>query len=56
MSLILGKIAEKENITVTEEELKKKFGKNYSPKNTGMKEDLLTEKIFDFIIREGNVK
>jgi trigger factor len=56
MSLILGKIAEKENITVTEEELKKKFGKNYSPQDTGMKDALLTEKIFDFIIREGNVK
>ncbi|MBA3051975.1 MAG: trigger factor [Candidatus Omnitrophota bacterium] len=56
ISLILGKIAEKENITVTEEELKEKLGKNYSPSTTRMKDALLTDKIFDFIIKEGNVK
>ncbi|MDO9514263.1 MAG: trigger factor, partial [Elusimicrobiota bacterium] len=56
ISLILGKIAEKENITVTVEELKEKLGKNYSPSTTRMKDALLTDKIFDFIIKEGNVK
>ena len=56
ISLILGKIAEKEKITVTEEEMKEKLGKNYSPKHGGMKEAMLTDKIFDFIIGEGNIK
>ncbi len=56
ISLILGKIARKENIAITEDELKEKLGKNYAANRDRMRDALLTDKIFDFIIREGNVK
>jgi len=57
LSLLLGKIAEKEQITITDEELKKKLGKKYSRKYAqGMKDTLLTDKIFDFIIKEAKIK
>jgi len=56
ISLILGKIAQKENIAITEDELKEKLGKNYAANRGRMRDALLTDKIFDFIMREGNVK
>ncbi|MFH1957073.1 MAG: trigger factor [bacterium] len=57
LSLLLGKIAEKEQITVTDEELKEKLGKKYSIKYASrIKDTLLTDKIFDFIIKEGKIK
>ncbi len=57
ISLILGKIAHKENISVTEDELKEKLGKGNSARNRGrMSDALLTDKIFDFIIKEGVIK
>jgi len=56
ISLILGKIAEKENIDVTEDEFKEKLGSNYAKSRDRMRDALLTDKIFDFIMKEGNVK
>jgi len=56
ISLILGKIAQKENISLTEDELKEKLGKNYARSRGRMRDTLLTDKIFDFIIKEGNIK
>ncbi|MEA2081409.1 MAG: trigger factor [Elusimicrobiota bacterium] len=56
ISLILGKIASKENITVTEDEIKAKLGKTYSKNRGRMRDAMLTDKIFDFIMKEGNIK
>ncbi|PIU18855.1 MAG: trigger factor [Elusimicrobia bacterium CG08_land_8_20_14_0_20_44_26] len=57
LALLLGKIAEKENITLTEDDFKNKLGEKYGKENANrLKNTLLTDKIFDFIIKEGKIK
>ncbi|MCD6413124.1 MAG: trigger factor [Elusimicrobia bacterium] len=57
IALILGKIAKQEKIEVPDEEIRKRLGKKWSSeKAKRLGNELLTEKIFDFIIKEAKIK